>query len=106
MGAMRDVYADVGRSAATIALRLGRFAEGKRLKDDSVALCPVCEKLRRMSRGPIETEPDDEDPIFTTIEGQVVVIYAAREKLGDPDGGGVKKLLAESSEKMKLLLVR
>ena len=104
MGAMGDVYADVGRCATTIALRLGRFAEGKRIEKDRLALCPVRDELRRMSKGEVQTDPDKRDPIFTTIEGQVVVIFAAREELHSEDRAAVMRHLASRSEMLDRVL--
>ena len=98
---MRITYADVARRAADWSLRLGCLARGRGLDEDRASFAAVGKKLSSLSRGDVVTEPDEEDPIFSTVEGQVAIVFVAYEELGTKEKGRVKAYLGSLSDEMK-----
>ena len=100
---MRITYADVGRRAASVSLRLSRLAERRQVEKDTIALAPVANRLGRMAKGDVETGMRVDDPIFSTSEGQYVLVRTTQRSVGT-DRAKVMGRLGELANNLERLL--
>lgn len=96
-------YAKVGRRAASVSLRLSRLAERREVENDKIALFLVKKSLSRMARGEVEMKESADAPIFSTSEGQYVVLCTAQSNVGT-DRAKVMDRLGKLANNLERLL--